>query len=79
MIPGEAKSAASAILDRFTGKPEASEMEDEVDVGEAGLDTASEEVMSAFEAKDPMALKVALRSFFDLCDSMPHKEGPHED
>lgn len=40
------------------------------------LHSAAEDVMSALEQKDIPALAEALRAAFDICDSMPHEEGP---
>lgn len=34
---------------------------------EEGLNQASEEVIMALDTKDPVALKTALKSFFEMC------------
>lgn len=41
------------------------------------LDALSDEVLVAIEAKDPVALKDALKAFFYACDAQPHEEGEH--
>lgn len=42
------------------------------------LESASEELISAVHSKDVKAVCSALRSAFQMLDSEPHEEGPHE-
>ena len=44
-----------------------------------GLHAAAEDILSAVESKDSTALVSALHNFFEMCDEMPHEEGPHEE
>jgi hypothetical protein len=41
------------------------------------LESAAEDLINAVHAKDVKAAAAAIRAAFDLCDSMPHEEGPH--
>lgn len=43
----------------------------------AGLLTSSEAVLAAFKRSDAKGLASALKTFFELCDEMPHEEGEH--
>jgi hypothetical protein len=43
------------------------------------LEVAAEDLMVAVHSKNPKAIAEALRAAFDLMDSEPHMEGPHED
>jgi len=52
------------ISERLEEKPMKDGAEQEYSMG---LDSASEEMVRAFEAKDPKALKVALKSFIEMC------------
>lgn len=42
-----------------------------------GLLAAAEELTSAVHMKDANAVAKALRAAFEVCDAMPHEEGPH--
>ena len=42
-----------------------------------GLISAAEDIMSAISAKDAGKLAQALKAAFEICDEMPHEEGPH--
>lgn len=42
-----------------------------------GLHAAAEDVLAAIGAGDAKALAMALRAAFEICDEMPHEEGPH--
>lgn len=41
------------------------------------LESAAEDLVRAVHSKDIKGVAQALRAAFDLCDSMPHEEGPH--
>lgn len=41
------------------------------------LESAAEDLVRAVHSKDIKGVAVALRAAFELCDSMPHEEGPH--
>lgn len=42
------------------------------------LESAAEDLMSAVHSKDIKGIASALRAAFEICDSQPHEEGPHE-
>lgn len=42
-----------------------------------GLKEAAIDLLRGIEAKSPMDIAKALKAAFELCDSMPHEEGPH--
>lgn len=42
------------------------------------VESAAEDLIQAIHAKDVKAVAQALRSAFEICDAMPHEEGPHE-
>ena len=42
------------------------------------LETAAEDLINAIHAKDVKGVTQALRAAFDLQESEPHDEGPHE-
>lgn len=74
MLPFLKKSqeaSASAPADPIKRKPDGDEPDYDM------LHAAAEDMMSAFESKDVPALAEALRAAFDICDAMPHEEGPH--
>lgn len=43
-----------------------------------GLLAAASELLAAVESKDAKGVALALQNAFELLDSMPHEEGPHE-
>lgn len=43
-----------------------------------GLMLAADELIKAVERKDRKGVAMALANAFELLDSMPHEEGPHE-
>jgi hypothetical protein len=65
-------AASSAPVDVIK-RPSDSE-EDTYDV----LESAAEDLMHAMKANDVKGVCAALRAAFELCDSEPHEEGPHE-
>jgi len=42
-----------------------------------GLISAAEDIMSAISSKNASMLAQALKAAFEICDEMPHEEGPH--
>lgn len=42
------------------------------------LESAAEDLISAVHAKDVKAVASALKAAFEMCESQPHEEGPHE-
>lgn len=74
MMANDKKKSITLIMNKMRGKPEemteapTNEMGDEVD-DSMGLDTAAEEILSAVASKDAKALKEALKSFMEMCDS----------
>jgi hypothetical protein len=42
------------------------------------LESAAEDLISAVHSKNVKSVASALRAAFELCDSEPHEEGPHE-
>lgn len=75
----EPKKMTSVIIAR-RGKPDL-ETAPEVDMSQDKMDpamkAAAEDVMRAIEGKSVHDLARALQSAFEICDSMPHEEGPH--
>lgn len=57
----KSKGVAALLVSKMG--PKEGEHEDMDD----GIDAASEDVLSAIESKDPMALKEALKAFYELC------------
>lgn len=43
------------------------------------LEACAEDILRAIGSKDAKALASALHAAFEIADSMPHKEGPHEE
>lgn len=54
---------ARAIVDKIAPQEKPSEPADD------GMDAAADDLLSAFERKDPKALKAALRAAFSLMDT----------
>ncbi len=42
------------------------------------LESAAEDLKQALDEGNVKAIASALRAAFELCDSQPHEEGPHE-
>jgi len=75
------KKVASVILSRM-GKDESSDVplkpEVELDPMDEGLKAAAEEALAAVKSGSAHDFMVALRSFFEQCDAMPHEEAGEE-
>lgn len=56
-------------------KPDA---EKQISPEDHGLEMAAEDMIRAYDANDKKALAAALRAAFQILDSEPHVEGPHE-
>lgn len=67
------KKAIAAMIVSKAKKPEEVDMNpypDEMpedEEAEMGLDVAADDLMAAFEAKDPSMIKAALKSFVEMC------------
>lgn len=55
-------------------KPDSDEPEDK----DAAIHACAQDLINAVHAKDTRAAAEAIRSAFEILDSMPHEEGPHE-
>lgn len=60
--------------DPIKRKSDEGEDESEYDM----LESAAEDLISAVHSKDVKAVCSALRAAFEMLDSQPHEEGPHE-
>lgn len=49
------------------------------DSDDSGLLSAAKDLCSAIEVKDYKKAAAALKAAFQICDSEPHEEGPHEE
>lgn len=67
MMAGNKKKPVTLIMDMM-GKSEKAPAQDGAELdSEPGLDAAAEEMLAAIEAKDPAALKAAVRSMVQMC------------
>ncbi len=57
-------------------KPDAEPKQDQED---SGLEMAAEDLLRAHASNDKKAVAAALRAAFQILDSEPHVEGPHEE
>ena len=74
------KKRAGTIIATMSGMSEKpkNEMGDEIESG-AGIDAASEAVLSAIQSKDVAGLKSALKTFIELCDYEEDSSEPKAD
>lgn len=42
-----------------------------------GLEAAASDILDAITAGDKKRLASAIKAAFEICDSLPHEEGPH--
>lgn len=61
----DTKSLSSVILAKMGGDEPQSEPQEE---GNPGLDSASEELLSALNEKSPQAITRALKNFVQMCE-----------
>jgi len=54
-----------------------SKSEDMPDEGSMALEMAAKDLMKGIHSSDHKLIASALRSAFEILDSMPHEEGPH--
>lgn len=73
------KKVASVIVANRQEEDGALESAGPADEMDPGLMAAAEDLIQAVHAKDAHATAMALQSAFDIADSMPHEEGPHEE
>jgi hypothetical protein len=70
----EKEASVSLPSDKIQRKPDEEQDEGELDY----LDEIAGELIDAIHAKNKKAAASALHSFFEVCDALPHEEGPHE-
>ena len=49
------------------------------DSEDTGIESCAQDLIKAVEGKDAKAVAQALKSAFEILDSQPHSEGPHEE
>lgn len=67
-------SIAGSIIEKRKPDGGLAQVEPE-ESNDEGLEACAQDILSAVEAKDLKALVSSLKSFFEICDSTPHKEG----
>lgn len=72
MLPFKKKDEAA-----MSGPVDAIKREPDHEVDFDAMESASEDLLRAIEAKDTRAMTIALRAAFELCDTLPHAEGAH--
>lgn len=60
------------------GPVETIQREHDEDSGFDMVEACAEDLIEAVHKKDVKAVAQALRAAFEICDSEPHQEGPHE-
>lgn len=60
-------------------KPDETPQAEDQDDPSAAIHACAHDLMKALEAKDVAGIAEALHSAFEILDSQPHLEGPHED
>ena len=53
------------------------EPESDKDYQIQAVEAAAQDLITAIASKNVRAVAEALRAAFEICDSMPHEEGPH--
>ena len=76
------KQAAVIVKDRkdggFMERNEEAASHNDTEDHDEGLLAAASDLLKAIEAKDHKAMAHAMRAAFDILESEPHEEGPHE-
>lgn len=76
MLPFLKQRKSDATIAVEYRKPD---QEDSMESDTLGLEAAAADLITAIHNKDKKLAVEALKSFFEISDSMPHVEGPHED
>lgn len=74
MLPFLKHSKEASVSGPVEVKMRESDQESDYDM----LESAAEDLISALHSKDVKAVASALRAAFQIYDSEPHDEGPHE-
>lgn len=77
MLPFLNKSKEASVSmppDSIKRKSDDEDGEQEYD----SLHSAAEDLIHAVHSKDVAAVAMAIKAAFEICDSQPHEEGPHE-
>ncbi len=80
MLPMFAPKKIVSVISARRGKPDvdvAAEVEAPGSEMDPGLKAAAEDLLSGMQNKSVMDIAKALRAAFEVCDAMPHEEGPH--
>lgn len=78
MLPFLKPKKAASVITANTNPDGGIDSEGPVDEMDPGLMASAEDLIRAVHAKDATAVAHALQAAFDIADSMPHEEGPHE-
>ena len=68
---------APGVVMSYTRAPDEGSTPDESMADDASLDAASQDLITAFHAKDVKGVSAALKAAFQILDAMPHEEGEH--
>lgn len=69
------KKIVQAVSSRMSPK---GNLEPEHEESESmGLVSAADDILAAIAAKDAHMLAEAIQAAFEICEEMPHEEGPH--
>lgn len=79
MLPFLKPKTVAGLIISHRKPDESKEQEEMPETGDEGLVSAAEDIIRAYETKDAKKLAEAFKAAFQICDSMPHEEGPHED
>jgi len=71
------EGSANVPPNSITRKPDEDDSHEEKSEDFDSIEIAAEEMLSAFDSGDVKALARAIRAAFEICDSEPHNEGPH--
>jgi hypothetical protein len=79
LMKDDKKKMATIIMGKM-GKPQASpESEDGAEQDDSvALKTAGEELISALESKNPLAVASAIKALIELCESPEQESAEHE-